>query len=372
MTDAEQQVDPDAQRAPRLWQVYEGKGIPRDDWELPPAPPWRLFDGVDLGQVPRPFPGTKGVVVGHESTAEKRRLGRHRLAEQYRADSDETRLVNAAICLRRPLLVTGKPGTGKSALAYSIAFELGLGTVLSWPITSRSAVQDGLYRYDAIGRLQEVNLSQARVRPTEPATATAGEHAAEPDIGSFLQLGPLGTALLPRKVPRVLLIDEIDKSDIDLPNDLLTVFEEGEFTVPELARLPESQQTVAVMTADPGYREIVAAGHVRCHEFPIVVLTSNGERDFPPAFLRRCIRLDIKPPSPDKLARIVAAHLGEDSLTTSGDIVDMFLAAQDHHGNLSTDQLLNALHMASSGSRAADGELDRLMRDLMRPLNSDD
>lgn len=370
MPDSEQHLTTETTAdAAQSWWVYHGQGAPRDDWDLPPAPPWRHFDGVNLGEIPRLQQGDIDTI--------SRRLGQHRLAERYRAEPQEARLVNAAICLRRPLLVTGKPGTGKSTLAHSIAFELGLGPVLSWPITSRSTLQDGLYRYDAIGRLQEVNLRLAHKEPAHGEQQFASrledeeEGRDEPDIGSFLQLGPLGTALLPRDRPRVLLIDEIDKSDIDLPNDLLTVFEEGEFMIPELARLPEDRQVVGVMTADQPYRELIAGGHVRCREFPIVVLTSNGERDFPPAFLRRCIRLDIKAPSYEKLARIVAAHLGTDPLAKSADVVQEFIIAREMRGDLATDQLLNALHMASSGSRAADPELDALISDLLRPLNAD-
>ena len=127
-------------------------------------------------------------------------------------------MVNTALFLRRPLLITGKPGSGKSTLAHSVAYELNLGPVLRWPITTRSTLQDGLYRYDAIARLHEASL-----------------RGGTPKIGPFVQLGPLGTAMVPTRWPRVLLIDEIDKSDIDLPNDLLNIFEEGEFEIPELA-----------------------------------------------------------------------------------------------------------------------------------------
>ena len=115
-----------------------------------------------------------------------------------------------------------------------------------------------------------------------------------PDITDYLTLGPLGTALLPTRRPRALLIDEIDKADIDLPNDLLNVFERGEFEIPELARLGGSHD---IREAPPGTeRFAIRDGYVRCAQFPFVVLTSNGERDFPAAFLRRCIRLRMPPP----------------------------------------------------------------------------
>src|SRR5439155_26082125 len=109
-------------------------------------------------------------------------LGSAGQASAYRADENVVRMVNAALYLRRPLLVTGKPGTGKSTLAYSIAYELKLGPVLSWPITSQSALADGLYTYDALGRLQDANLQQLM-----PGSGTPD---AVQDVGEFIRLGP--------------------------------------------------------------------------------------------------------------------------------------------------------------------------------------
>jgi MoxR-like ATPase len=248
-------------------------------------------------------------------------------------------MVNAAIYLRRPLLVTGRPGSGKSSLARSIASELELGRVLVWPINSRSTLADGLYHYDALARLQDVSRD-------------AGKPAS---IGRYLRLGALGTALLPRSRPRVLLIDEIDKGDIDLPNDLLHVFERGSFDIPELIRAGEDRQPLSVTPADTTAERPVTSGTIQCREFPIVVLTSNGERDFPPAFLRRCLRLDMAPPTRDRLERIVEAHFRgaerEDPAWRSrvDALLARFLELRDVDKELvATDQLLNALHFLQS------------------------
>ena len=346
------------------WWIYRGTARPARA-ALPDPPPWRSF----TGQVPD---DETSQVPARDSEAldaiGSRRLGRYRQAVAYQADKTEIELVNLALHLRRPLLVTGLPGVGKSTLAYSVAHELDLGPVLRWPITSRSTLLDGLYQYDAVGRLQEVSLQR---EAADLGRGDTDEASAPLGIGSYIRLGPLGTALLPWRRPRVLLIDEIDKSDIDLPNDLLNIFEEGEFVIPELARL--RQQRAKVMTADPGGTVLLDGGRVRCAEFPFVVLTSNAERDFPMAFLRRCIRLEIPPPSEEKLARMVAAHLEPASpeiASVRKQLIAEFIRKQTQDAAiLANDQLLNALLMATAGLWEEESGHQLIDEHLLRPLD---
>ncbi|MFE6868677.1 AAA family ATPase [Kitasatospora sp. NPDC057692] len=352
------------------WWIYRGTGVPHDGiTRLPAAPAWRAFGepGAEGAELP---PATAAAAL----TA--RRLGKARQAAAYQADEREVQLVNLALHLRRPLLITGKPGVGKSTLAYAVARELDLGPVLRWSISSRSTLRDGQYAYDAIGRLHEAGLWREKDRRAERPDGRRryGFDRAEPQeppaIGRVLRLGPLGTALLPWRTPRVLLIDEIDKSDIDLPNDLLNVFEEGEFEIPELLRLGPGPQEVG--TADQGRTAVVRGGVVRCTEFPLVVLTSNGERDFPSALLRRCVRLEIQPPTEERLAAMVAAHLGEREATsrTTSVLIGEFLRRQREDGaELANDQLLNALLMAGRGLWDGGRGHDVLHDVLLRPLN---
>lgn len=329
------------------WYIYRGTGEPHDGISRLPAPPsWRPFDREAPLQAP-PEPT-------HNSM---RRLGELARAAAYQASAEEIELVNAALYLRRPLLVTGKPGTGKSTLAHSVAMELKLGSVLNWPITSRSSRQEGLYQYDALSRLHDSSL----------AHEVGGELSL--GIGRYIRLGPLGTALLPYQAPRVLLIDELDKSDIDLPNDLLTIFEEGEYEIPELSRIAAEQPYADVSTQDGGNPVRITGGRVRCHQFPLVIITSNGEREFPPPFLRRCLRLKMKPPERDRLEAIVRAHLGPDAAAQGDDLIDTFLSRRIK-GDLATDQLLNAIYLTSRAGW--DGDKEGLVEAVMQHLTSGD
>jgi MoxR-like ATPase len=354
------------------WLIYRGTGEPHDGIAgLAPPPPWRTFHGGPVLPIPPEADGS-----AHS------RLGDLRIASSYRPDPSAVELVNAALQLRRPLLVTGKPGTGKSSLAYSVAYELGLGPVLRWPITSKSALPEGLYSYDALGRLQDVNLSGGDRGAAGGPGVTGpridwddsgdGEHdravtGQDSSIGDYVRLGPLGTALLPFSQPRVLLIDEIDKSDVDLPNDLLNLFEYPAYRLPELARIAERSPEVAVLTED-GNRVTVQNGEVMCHAFPFVLLTSNGEREFPPAFLRRCLRLELAMPSPEQLAGIVESHLGPELAAESQDLLDAFVNRR-RDGDLAADQLLNAVYLTSFAAREHGDDRTRLAQLLMRHLD---
>jgi len=286
------------------WWIYEGSAEPHDNIEKLPNPPsWRE----------KREPKTKNTFV---------------------PSFKEMQLINTALYLRRPLLITGKPGTGKSSLANAVAHELKLGKVLHWQVTTKSTLEEALYSYDAIGRLQDSSMNKKENSKDSS------------DIGNYVRLGALGTAFASKKM-RVLLVDEIDKSDIDLPNNLLHVLEENEFIIPELARLDSDKHLVN--TDDSDEKVEVERGKVKAQNFPLIIFTSNGEREFPPAFLRRCIHLEIEVPSEEKLKKIIKAHL---NLTPNEDeniqkILDKFLEERDKKNKeLSTDQLLNAIFLA--------------------------
>jgi MoxR-like ATPase len=300
-------------------------------------------------------------------------------------------MVNAALLLRRPLLVTGMPGTGKSTLAEAVAHELNLGEILVWPVTTKTTYQSGLYQYDAIGRLNAAAIRRERLElrrllgldPARPAgdqgrSKVRGSGAL--GFGQYLRLGPLGTALLPFEahvrpdqrqqpclggpsmpcLPRVLLIDEIDKGDIDLPNDLLHVFERGWYEIPELSRLPnrERYRYARIRTHDEGERYAwIERGRVQCDVFPLVIMTSNGEREFPPAFVRRCLRLEMQQPTREQLSDIVRARLNDDAAdredikTLIKDYWDLRegQGANSFKRELAVDQLLNAVYLVVEG-----------------------
>ncbi|HKN51391.1 MAG TPA: AAA family ATPase [Amycolatopsis sp.] len=344
---------------PPDWWIYRGTGRPIHDIalaeRLPAPPPWRAFKGGPLPEL--------DVIPPDDGEADRRLGMEHHLSARH-VDPHEVEMVNAALYLRRPLLVTGRPGSGKSTLAYRISRELGLGRVLRWPITSLTTLKAGLYGYDAIARAQAAG--------TRSALSTGqSEPVEEPPIGEFVRLGELGTAFLPRRLPRVLLIDELDKSDSDLPHDLLNLFEDGEFTIDVLARAARRSPRVDVFTADPDGRAVIEAGRVACHAFPVVVITSNGERDFPPAFLRRCLRFETSEPDSERLAAMVAAHAIDPADEHRSRLIEEFVARSAALGGLPADKLLDAVYLATSGAYHEDGDSwPRLVDALWRQLNS--
>jgi len=184
----------------------------------------------------------------------------------YIADKDLMIAVNAAIRLERPLLVKGEPGTGKTELARQVAEGLGL-DIIEWNVKSTTKAQQGLYEYDAVSRLRDSQLGDPRVS----------------DVANYIRKGKLWQAFTAgRKV--VLLIDEIDKADIEFPNDLLQELDRMEFHVYETGEL------------------------IRAETRPIVIITSNNEKELPDAFLRRCFFHFIRFPEAETLARIVEVH----------------------------------------------------------------
>ncbi len=192
--------------------------------------------------------------------------GRFEGSATYVATADLAVAVNAAVTLQRPLLVKGEPGTGKTELARQVAAGLGM-PLLEWHVKSTTKAQQGLYEYDAVSRLRDSQLGEARVH----------------EVGNYIRKGKLWQAFAaPSRV--VLLIDEVDKADIEFPNDLLQELDRMEFHVYETG-------------------ETIRATHR-----PVVIITSNNEKELPDAFLRRCFFHYIRFPDPETLAAIVRVH----------------------------------------------------------------
>ncbi len=226
--------------------------------------------------------------------------------ERYIASRDLEVAVNAAVTLQRPLLVKGEPGTGKTVLAHEVAQALGL-PLIEWHIKSTTKAQQGLYEYDAVSRLRDGQLGDPRVH----------------DIANYIVRGKLWEAF-EAETPVVVLIDEVDKADIEFPNDLLLELDRMQFFVYET-------------------RKTVAARHR-----PIVIITSNNEKELPDAFLRRCFFHYIRFPDRETMERIVQAHYPDIKHELAREALTVFFQVRDVPGlkkKPATSELLDWLKL---------------------------
>jgi MoxR-like ATPase len=250
--------------------------------------------------------------------------------ETYVATDDLRVAVNAAIALERPLLVKGEPGTGKTILAHEIAKALGR-NLITWHIKSTTKAQQGLYEYDAVARLRDSQLGDAKVQ----------------DIRNYIQRGKLWEAFTADDAP-VLLIDEIDKADIEFPNDLLLELDRMEFYVYET-------------------RETVVA-----QQRPIVIVTSNNEKELPDAFLRRCFFHYIRFPDRETMTRIVDVHYPDIQSLLLREALNVFYEIRDVPGlkkKPSTSELLDWLKLLMVEDMSAETLRTRDPAKLIPPLH---
>ncbi len=224
----------------------------------------------------------------------------------YVATDDLKVAVNAAVTLRRPLLVKGEPGTGKTVLAQEIAEALGA-PLIEWHVKSTTRAHQGLYEYDAVARLRDGQLGDERVH----------------DIANYIKRGKLWDAFTSPELP-VLLIDEIDKADIEFPNDLLQELDRMEFHVYETGET------------------------VKAAERPVVIITSNNEKELPDAFLRRCFFHYIAFPDRETMMRIIDVHFPDIQKILVGRALDLFYELREVPGlkkKPSTSELLDWLKL---------------------------
>ncbi|MCG7391449.1 MoxR family ATPase [Microvirga sp. ACRRW] len=250
--------------------------------------------------------------------------------ESYVATEDLTVAVNAAITLERPLLVKGEPGTGKSVLAEEIARSLNA-PLLTWHIKSTTKAQQGLYEYDAVSRLRDSQLGDSRVS----------------DIKNYIKRGKLWEAFASDVRP-VLLIDEIDKADIEFPNDLLLELDRMEFFVYETGETIKAKQR------------------------PIVIITSNNEKELPDAFLRRCFFHYIKFPDAETMGRIVEVHYPGIKHRLVEEALKIFFEVREVPGlrkKPSTSELLDWLKLLLSEDIGPEQLRERDTRKLIPPLH---
>ena len=247
----------------------------------------------------------------------------------YIATDELKTAVNAAITLQRPLLIKGEPGTGKTMLAEQVAESLGK-TLLQWNIKSTTKAQQGLYEYDAVSRLRDSQLGDDKVH----------------DISNYIVKGKLWEAFEADKQV-VLLIDEIDKADIEFPNDLLQELDKMEFHV------YETQQ------------------QIKAKHRPIIIITSNNEKELPDAFLRRCFFHYIRFPDPATMKEIVDVHYPNLRQELVSEALQMFFELRDIPGlkkKPSTSELIDWLKLLNSDDIPADVLQNRDDRSAIPPL----
>ena len=248
----------------------------------------------------------------------------------YVATDDLRVAVNAAATLRRPLLVKGEPGTGKTVLAQEIAAAFDA-PLIEWNVKSTTKAQQGLYEYDAVSRLRDSQLGDERVH----------------DINNYIRKGKMWEAFTSAKLP-VLLIDEIDKADIEFPNDLLTELDKMEFDVYETGERVKAQ--------------------VR----PIVIITSNNEKELPDAFLRRCFFHYIKFPDRETMERIVAVHYPDIQKNLVAEALNIFFDIREVPGmkkKPSTSELLDWLKLLMHEDLPLEVLKSRDTKTLIPPLH---
>jgi MoxR-like ATPase len=250
--------------------------------------------------------------------------------KSYVTTQDLTVAVNAAITLERPLLIKGEPGTGKTVLAMEVAKALGV-PLLEWHIKSTTKAQQGLYEYDAVSRLRDSQLGDERVK----------------DISNYIKKGPLWHAFTMDKRP-ILLIDEIDKADIEFPNDLLQELDRMEFFVYETGETIKASQR------------------------PIVIITSNNEKELPDAFLRRCFFHYIKFPEPDTMGEIVEVHFPDLKGMLVREAMKVFYDMRDVPGlkkKPSTSELLDWIKLLLNEDITPEMLREKDPRKLIPPLH---
>ena len=248
----------------------------------------------------------------------------------YIATDDLKVAVDAAVMLRRPLLVKGEPGTGKTVLAHEIAKAIGA-PLIEWNVKSTTKAQQGLYEYDAVARLRDGQLGDERVH----------------DIANYIKKGKLWEAFTSKELP-VLLIDEIDKADIEFPNDLLQELDRMSFDV------YETHETITAK------------------ERPIVVITSNNEKELPDAFLRRCFFHYIKFPDRDTMRDIIEVHYPGIQKNLVSKAMDIFYELRDVPGlekKPSTSELLDWLKLLLNEDMPMDVLQDSNPNSAIPPLH---